>query len=423
MASSILDKVKKDPQGWAGHPSTPAVEAPAATPKEAAPPADDTPAKQPAATAPATAPLTFAAPGNDLGQVGILDKPANVSYGDWLMAHMAEAGKGFRQIGSAADDFVRAKTDYMTGGLIDRGAAYMSGLTGVGGGDLAQQRAQTQQAHANLGPAGDLLAFGGGYGSGFGKLGPIPGMGLYSGVRSAQEGDDPTTARIMTDPMKVGLDTLLGLGEGGVLHGASKALGAGANYLNRPNPAATTFKRGSYDSGLGFSPGAGYPSDNMSAADLAKFAREVTGIKKDDPAGGNTMIDLINRALTRSTPEQVEATRRAYQNLGGDVAGGGDAAPPSTLRRALNYGATGVGGAFGGWLGHETGLPEARVGGIAAGGWLANKLANSISPASLPGVYPALSGPGPTNAVEGQINNFGGYLSPRSLQALLGLGG
>ena len=415
----LTDKLKK---GWGDAP-TQKPAAPVATPEattvEPKASTGETP-KQTKVDAPAG--LTFAAPSNDLGQVGILDKPANASYQDWLMAHLSEAGKGFKQLGQSADDFVRAKTDYMTGGLIDRGAAYMSGLTGVGGGDLAQQRAQTKQAHENIGPAGDLLAFGGGYGSGFGKLGPIPGLGLYSGVRSAQEGDDPTTARIMTDPMKVGLDTLVGLGEGGVLHGASKLIGAGADYINRPNPATTTFNRGDYDKGLGFSAGAGYPSDNMSAADLARFAREVTGIKKDDPAGGNTMIDLINKALARSTPDQVNATRHAYRSAGGDIASG-EPGSPSMLRRALNYGATGVGGALGGWLGHETGLPEARVGGTAAGMWAANKLANSISPASAPGVYPALSGPGPTNAVEGQIANMGGYFSPQALQKLLGLGG
>jgi hypothetical protein len=416
----LTDKLK---HGWSDPPSAKSAAPPAEAPAQtAAPPADNTPAKQTTA-GPATAPLTFAAPGNDLGQVGILDKPANASYSDWLMAHIAEAGKGFRQLGSSADDFVRARTDYMTGGLIDRGAAAMSGLTGVGGGDLAQQRAQTQQAHSNLGPAGDLAAFGGGYGSGFGKLGPVAGMGLYSGVRSAQAGDDPTSAQIMTDPMKVGLDTAVGLGEGGVLGLASKGVGTAANYFNRPNPAATTFKRGDYSTGLGFSPGAGYPSDNMSAADLARFAREVTGIKQDDPAGANTMIDLINKALARSTPDQVNATRQAYQGVGGDVAGGGDAAAPSMLRRGLNYAATGAGGALGGWLGHQTGLPEARVGGAAAGGWVANKFANSINPSSAPGVYPALSGPGPPNPVEGQLNNFGGYLSPQALQALLGLGG
>ena len=410
---ALTDKLKK---GWGDAPTEKPAETPAKQPPAATAPAS-------ANAAPATAPLTFAAPGNDLGQVGILDKPTNASYSDWLMAHLAEAGKGFRQLGSSADDFVRARTDYMTGSLIDRGAAYMSGLTGVGGGDLAQQRAQTQQAHSNIGPAGDLLAFGGGYGSGFGKLGPVPGMGLYAGVRSAQEGDDPTTARIMSDPMKVGLDTAVGVGEGGVLGLASKGIGAGANYFSRPNPAATTFKRGNYNSGLGFEAGSGYPSDNMSAADLARFAREVTGIKKDDPAGGNTMIDLINKALARSTPDQVNATRQAYQSAGGDIATGGDAASPSLLRRGLNYGATGVGGALGGWLGHETGLPEARIGGVAAGGWLGNKLANSISPATGPGAYPALSGAPPPSALEGQINNFGGYLSPQALQKLLGLGG
>lgn len=414
MASSILDKVKKDPQGWGGHP-TPTPAPPAETPKQPAAAPAPAPAQQPTA-----APLTFAAPGNDLGQVGILDKPANASYGDWLMAHMAEAGKGFKQLGSSADDFVRAKTDYMIGGLIDRGAAAMSGLTGVGGGDLAQQRAQTQQAHANLGPA-DLAAFGGGYGSGFGKLGPVAGMGLYSGVKAAQEGTDPTTARIMTDPLGVAGNALGGAAVGGVLGVAGKALDAGARYATRADPSKVTFPRGDYSSGLGFSPGAGYPSDNMSASDLAKFAREVTGIKKDDPAGGNTMIDVINRALSRSTPEQVQATRQAYGGLGGDIPIG-EQAFPSVARRVANWAVPPTTGALGGWLGHQTGLPEGGAGGAGLGYVTGKKLVDAFtSPPS--GAYPALSGGSPPTGLRDPLNNFGGYFAtPGALQSLLGLG-
>ena len=108
-------------------PAAPAsAQTPAATSAQAAPPAGTfapTPPGTPLINTSdiATRGLAPAPPGTPLGQTSIFDKPADASYSDWLMAHMAEAGKGFKQIGSAADDFVRAKTDYMTGGLSDRG--------------------------------------------------------------------------------------------------------------------------------------------------------------------------------------------------------------------------------------------------------------------------------------------------------------
>ena len=67
--------------------------------------------------------------------------------GDYI-ARLHQLGSGLGQIGQTADDYVRAATN--TFGIGDRAAAAMSSLTGVGGGDLAAQRAQTAAAEARL---------------------------------------------------------------------------------------------------------------------------------------------------------------------------------------------------------------------------------------------------------------------------------
>jgi hypothetical protein len=132
-------------------------------------PAAGAPAPSPAAT---SAPISPSAPGGvgqkggggwftggeqpawlnqnaspSLGQMGALDPAAaNSSWNDFLTAHLAEAGKGVGQIGQSADDMVRSATNTVLPG--DKFASYMSNLTGVGGGDLAAQKAATAAANA-----------------------------------------------------------------------------------------------------------------------------------------------------------------------------------------------------------------------------------------------------------------------------------
>ena len=69
----------------------------------------------PAAQAPPAAVSALdeiAQPGpSTLGQMSVLEKPADVSYDDFVRAHLAEWAKGGRQIGQTADDYVRAATN------------------------------------------------------------------------------------------------------------------------------------------------------------------------------------------------------------------------------------------------------------------------------------------------------------------------
>ena len=72
------------------------------------------------------------APNKPLAQTAFWNKPADVSWGDYAQAHL-----------QPLDDTVRAAANTFGG---DRFAGMMSNLTGVGGGDLAAQRAQSAAA-------------------------------------------------------------------------------------------------------------------------------------------------------------------------------------------------------------------------------------------------------------------------------------
>ena len=78
------------------------------------------------------------APNKPLGQTAFWNKPSDVSWGDYAAAHL-----------QPLDDTVRAAANTFGG---DRFAAMMSNLTGVGGGDLAAQKAQSE-ARAKADPS------------------------------------------------------------------------------------------------------------------------------------------------------------------------------------------------------------------------------------------------------------------------------
>ena len=142
-----------------------------------------------------------------LGQMSVLEKPADVSYNDFVRAHLAEWAKGGRQIGQTADDYVRSATNAF--GVGDRIAAYLSGLTGVGGGDLAAQRAQSAAANERLGPVA--------YAANMTGYGPV------SALRIAPRAAD--AARALT-----GGSRLAGWGAGAAASGAQGRLRLGSAH-------------------------------------------------------------------------------------------------------------------------------------------------------------------------------------------------
>ena len=103
--------------------------------------------------------------------------------------------------------FARATNAF---GVGDRIAAYLSGLTGVGGGDLAAQRAQTAAANERLGPVA--------YAANMTGYGPV------SALRIAPRAAD--AARALT-----GGSRLAGWGAGAAASGAEGAASAGLGTL------------------------------------------------------------------------------------------------------------------------------------------------------------------------------------------------
>jgi hypothetical protein len=91
--------------------------------------------------------------GQDLGSTAFWNKPADASWSDYLLAHLAKQTQGFDQAGA---DYGRAIADTTTFGQSDRALAALNGT------DLATERAQTQAAHQRLG-AGDYIANAAGY--------------------------------------------------------------------------------------------------------------------------------------------------------------------------------------------------------------------------------------------------------------------
>jgi hypothetical protein len=196
------------------------------------------------ASSPGAQPASFNQGPDTLGQMGAFDpRAANSTWSDFLLAHLAELGKAAGQAGQTADDYVRAATNKVLPG--DKFAAYMSNLTGVGGGDLASQQAQTAAANQRLGPAGRVASSITGYGP-LAALGIAPALGggvLASGAElatgGALEGAGQSRADTWGGVAKDALTSAAKMGVGGVGVGilgkvANPVMNAVADVIGKP---------------------------------------------------------------------------------------------------------------------------------------------------------------------------------------------
>ena len=164
---------------------------------------------------------TSSAP-QDLGTTALWNKPADTSWGDYLLAHLAKPFQGANQ---AAQDYSRTAVDAATFGLGDR---LQSKLTGN---PLEQERADTNAAYGRLGAMAPIVS-GAMYGMGPGELGMAsklggavaPAIGRWAGgvVGSGAEGALAGGAGALGHDENVGTGALGGLGvgmAGGVLGG------------------------------------------------------------------------------------------------------------------------------------------------------------------------------------------------------------
>jgi hypothetical protein len=179
-------------------------------------PAQGTPAPTPAPSPTATsAPVGPSAPG---GQAA--PSSGNALW-DYLRHPAADQPGAFgpqgpatlSQVAQGADDMVRKATNVVLPG--DQFAAYMSGLTGIGGGDLAAQKAATAAADARLPPEARIAATMMGYGPlaaqgiagsfGGGLVGSMAGSGLEMAAGGALHGagqsQSPTWSGVASDAL------------------------------------------------------------------------------------------------------------------------------------------------------------------------------------------------------------------------------
>ena len=188
--------------------------------------------KPPSGAAP-TASSSAVSP-QDLGTTALWNKPANVGWGDYLLAHLAKPFQGADQ---AAQDYSRTAVDAATFGLGDR---LQSALTGN---SLADERAQTAAAKSRLGVMAPITE-GAMYAMGPGELGaasrigeaiaPATGKWLGGVLGSAAEGATAGAAGAAGHDESIGRGALIGgaLGAAGGVPGG--VVGRGGELPTSP---------------------------------------------------------------------------------------------------------------------------------------------------------------------------------------------
>jgi hypothetical protein len=191
------------------------------------------------------------APGKPLGQTAFWNKPADASWSDYAAAH-------FQPI----DDIVRHATN--VAGVGDRVAAGMSNLTGIGGGDLAAQRAQSATADARMPGQNKLAADIMGYA-------PLAAQGIATGLGGGVlgSGAEMATAGVLANAGNSNAKTWGGMGGdaliGGTVGGVTGlGVGAAGKYVLNPIVNAVANKVGSITGALS------KPTDITATAKAAK---------------------------------------------------------------------------------------------------------------------------------------------------------
>lgn len=146
----------------------------------------------------------------DLGSTAVWNKPANASWGDFMLAHLAKPFQGADQ---AAQDYSRTAVDAATFGLGDRFQSYLTGNP------LDQERAATTAASGRLGAMAPIVS-GAMYAVGPGELGAAskigetvaPAIGKWAGgvLGSGVEGAAAGAAGAAGHDENVGQGALMG---------------------------------------------------------------------------------------------------------------------------------------------------------------------------------------------------------------------
>lgn len=174
--------------------------------------------------APAAASTSAPPAGQDLGTTALWNKPADTSWSDFMLAHLAKPFQGADQ---AANDYGRVASNAMTFNQADRLNSWLAGT------DLAQERAASAAARDRLGAMAPVVE-GATYAVGPGELniagrlgGKLAGMAgegaIAGGLYGAGAAND-----VSQMPGAAAMGALGGAGAGALGRGATKLLNYGA---------------------------------------------------------------------------------------------------------------------------------------------------------------------------------------------------
>jgi len=295
-----------DQQGWRGAPLV-------SQPAQGAQPAG--------ATSSPVSPSSASPP--DLGSTAIWNKPADASWRDFFLAHMAKPFQGANQ---AAQDYARVAGDAFTFGGQDWLQSRLAGT------DLASERAATQAASARLGAMAPIVQ-GATYAMGPGELGAAskigglvaPALGRWGGgvVGSAAEG----AATGALGAYGHGENALTGAALGGALGGAGGMMG-GVVGRGGELPPAKSAQQLQGEAGAAWAP---ISSMGVDANDLtARISSAEAAIRStpewanllDKPAGKNTLDELAKLKIkagnaASGTPNLTPAQQQVLGSIQG----------------------------------------------------------------------------------------------------------
>ena len=248
----------------------------------------------------ATAPAVPASSTQDLGTTALWNKPANVGWGDYMLAHLAKPFQGANQ---AAQDYSRTAVDAATFGLGDRLQSYLTGDP------LEKERAETAGAAGRLGVMAPIVS-GAMYAMGPGELGaaskigeaiaPMTGKWVGGVLGSAAEGAGAGAAGAAGHDEGIGQGALVGgaLGAAGGVPGG--VVGRGGGALTAP-----------------------ISSDDLKAAAQAQYA-PLSQILFDGKGEVHPQLDAAKNAidqidLTGQQWKLAKSTRAEFDNLQNSV--------------------------------------------------------------------------------------------------------
>jgi|SRR5580704_417626 hypothetical protein len=239
---------------------------------------------------PTPPPSSAAAP--DLGSTAVWNKPADTSWSDFMLAHLA---KPFQGVNQAAQDYSRTAVDAATFGLGDRLQSYLTGNP------LDQERAATAAASGRLGAMAPIVS-GAMYAAGPGELGAASKIG---------EAVAPAIGKWAGGVLGSGVEGALAGGAGAAGH--DEDVGQGA-LLGGAFGAAGGVPGGVVGRGAALTPPV--TEDALRAAAKTAYA-PLDAIVFHGPTQVKPALDAVTNTMTDAEQDLAKSTMAKVNKLGG----------------------------------------------------------------------------------------------------------